>query len=105
MVNRLLRGSREAVRGALRWFAIGALTTTLAMAWIYFNLTLFVGIVSIGGSVAGPDIDTDTRRNLTILDVKGEGQAQGLGPNFPLLNNIYSKEDAIRFCAKRRFAA
>lgn len=46
-----------------------------------------------------------TDEDLRVLDAKLEAQTQALGPNYLLFNNVYSKEDAIRFCAKRRFAA
>jgi uncharacterized protein YecE (DUF72 family) len=45
-----------------------------------------------------------TDEDLTVLDAKLVAHAQVPGPNYLLFNNIYSKEDAIRFCAKRQVA-
>jgi uncharacterized protein YecE (DUF72 family) len=41
-----------------------------------------------------------TDEDLAILEAKLEAQVQLPGPNYLLFNNIYSKEDAIRFCTK-----
>jgi uncharacterized protein YecE (DUF72 family) len=42
-----------------------------------------------------------TDEDLAILDAKLRAQADVPGPNYILFNNIYAKEDAIRFCASR----
>lgn len=43
-----------------------------------------------------------TDEDLAILRAKLEAQTQTIGPNYLFFNNIYSKEDALQFCAKRR---
>ncbi len=45
-----------------------------------------------------------TDEDLTMLDVKLQVHAQVPGPNYCLFNNIYSKQDAMRFCAKRKLS-
>jgi uncharacterized protein YecE (DUF72 family) len=42
-----------------------------------------------------------TDEDLALLEAKLKGQATGTGPNYILFNNVYSREDAIRFCARR----
>ncbi|MFL6416422.1 MAG: hypothetical protein ACJ74Y_12230 [Bryobacteraceae bacterium] len=44
-----------------------------------------------------------TDEDFTVLAAKLERRAQALvGPNYLLSNNIYSGEDATRFCAQHR---
>jgi uncharacterized protein YecE (DUF72 family) len=45
-----------------------------------------------------------TDEDLAILQAKLEAHAQVSGPKYVLFNNIYSKDDAMRFCAARRLA-
>jgi uncharacterized protein YecE (DUF72 family) len=41
-----------------------------------------------------------TDEDLSVLEAKLKAQTQALGPNYLLFNNIYSKDDAIRFRAR-----
>lgn len=43
-----------------------------------------------------------TDEDLRILEAKLAAHAQVSGPRYVLFNNIYSKEDAMRFCSKRQ---
>ena len=43
-----------------------------------------------------------TDEDLTILEANLQAHAHVPGPNYVFFNNIYSKDDAMRFCAKRR---